>query len=924
MTFADLITRHPLPHNPERCAEAQVRFAGLPEPLMTLMVNTAGCSPYLAGLLAREADWIARLVSQSAEDLRDEVWQSIAHTDGDLKDVFRQSKRRIALLAALADIGGVWPLETVTTALTELADRCLQRGLTDLTAAQIARGKIPGQTEADAETGAGMCVLAMGKMGAFELNYSSDIDLICLFDESRFYPDDYLEVRTTFVKITRALMGLMSDVTAEGYVFRSDLRLRPDASVTPVCIAMEAAERYYESVGRTWERAAFIKARPSAGDLKAGNRFLERLSPFIWRKHLDFAAIEDAHDMRLKIRSHKGLGGAMKLDGHNMKLGAGGIREIEFFTQTRQLIAGGRDPSLRVRGTREGLDRLVDAGWVPKDASDRLQAAYIAHREVEHRLQMIGDAQTHELPKGESGFLRLSRFMGEADPSVFRAGLLARLEEVADVTDSFFAPDEAEDAPETEGLASPSAYLEQWRSLPALRSERSVTLFKRVFPTILKQMAQATRPPEAMAEFERFLSGLPAGVQVFSLFDANPQLTKLIVDICATSPALATYLSRNSAVLDAVIGGDFFAPWLGVEGLTKLLVKKIEAISDYEGRLDAARRWQKEWHFRVGVHHLQGLIGPDEASEQYADLADATLGALMPVVEAEFTRKHGSPPGRGAMILAMGSAGAASLTAQSDLDLIVIYDPAGVASSDGRRPLETRTYYARFTQAFVTALTAPMAEGRLYEVDLRLRPSGQSGPVATSLEAFKSYQMNDAWVWEHLALTRARAVAGDRSLQEDVEAVRCSILASSYDASKIIQETQEMRVRLAEATGRVGPWDVKSGAGGRQDIELLSQALSLISKGNERQIVPQLRHALDQGQLTEAQFQILTGAHSVFSCVQMGARLVSDKELSPEALGAGGISMLLRDCGCDTMDELRDRIAECRKQAAEVVEQVLA
>lgn len=923
MTFSDQITRSPLLHNTHRAAEARTAFDSLPDPLASLLETTASCSPYLAGLMKREMEWISQLRSTSAEVLRDGVWRDIEQTGGDLKELFRQAKRRIALLAAVADVGGVWPLEVVTRALTDLADKCLQRGLHDLTAAQIARGKLPGQTKADAETGAGMCILAMGKMGAYELNYSSDIDMICLFDETRFDPDDYLEVRPTFVKITRSLMSLMSDVTGDGYVFRSDLRLRPDASVTPVCIAMEAAERYYESVGRTWERAAFIKARPCAGDLAAGARFLDRLSPFIWRKHLDFAAIEDAHEMRLKIRNHKGLGGSMKLDGHNMKLGAGGIREIEFFTQTQQLIAGGRDLNLRVMGTCEGLDRLVDSEWVPKEAAERLKTIYRDHREVEHRLQMIGDAQTHDLPNSEEGFLRLSRFMGEEDVTKFRSTLLSRLEEVAEITDSFFAPDEVEDAPETEGLAAPAVYLEQWRMFPALRSERAETLFKRVLPSILRQMGQATHPAEAMVEFERFLSGLPAGVQVFSLFDANPLLTKLIVDICATSPALATYLSRNAAVLDAVIGGGFFEPWPDADGLRLLLSEQMSMVADYEGQLDAARRWQKEWHFRIGVHHLQELLSPEEASAQYADLARATLQALLPVVEAEFARKHGKAPGRGAMILGMGSVGAGALTAQSDLDLIVIYDPADVEISDGRRPLDTRTYFARLTQAFVTALTAPMSQGRLYEVDLRLRPSGQSGPVATSLEAFKSYQLNDAWGWEHLALTRAMALAGDASLQKDVEAVRRDVLTRGYDAASLKVETQEMRTRLAEAAGSPDVWNVKSGAGGRQDIELLSQTLSLIGQGTARQTRAQLNGAEATGLLSKAQLGHLLSAHELFSDVLMASRLLSEKPLTPDSIGAGAVALLLRDCNCKTVANLAVRITECRKRAAEVVELVL-
>jgi glutamate-ammonia-ligase adenylyltransferase len=437
-------------------------------------------------------------------------------------------------------------------------------------------------------------------------------------------------------------------------------------------------------------------------------------------------------------------------------------------------------------------------------------------------------------------------------------------------------------------------------------------------------MGQATHPAEAMSEFERFISGLPAGVQVFSLFDANPQLTKLIVDICATSPALATYLSRNAGVLDAVIGGSFFAPWPETEGLKDLLLEQMGAIEDYEGQLDAARRWQKEWHFRIGVHHLQGLLSPDDASGQYADLARATLAALLPVVEAEFARKHGAAPGRGAMVLGMGSVGAGALTAQSDLDLIVIYDPMDVDVSDGRRPLDTRMYFARLTQAFVTALTAPMSQGRLYEVDLRLRPSGQSGPVATSLHAFKTYQTTDAWVWEHLALTRAMAIAGDTCLQRDVEAVRLDVLMAKPDRDRIRRETQEMRTRLAEASKAPTAWDIKSGAGGRQDIELVSQALSLICQGTARQINKQLSDAEQAGLLSEAQRDTLISAHALFSNFQMAARLLSDKPLlTPDAMGAGAVDLLLRDCGCETVADLAARIAECRKMAAEVVEQVL-
>jgi glutamate-ammonia-ligase adenylyltransferase len=322
----------------------------------------------------------------------------------------RRAKRRAALMIALADLGGVWELDAVTGALTAFADRAVQVSLQAALAAEIARGKLPGCVPEDAATGAGMFVLAMGKMGAAELNYSSDIDMIVLFDETRFAADDYAEVRRGFIRATQGMVRLLSENTSEGYVFRTDLRLRPDPSVTPVCIATEPAERYYESLGRTWERAAYIKARACAGDVAAGEAFLDRLRPFVWRRHLDYAAIQDAHDMRLRIRAHKGLTGPLEVLGHDLKLGAGGIREIEFFTQTRQLITGGRDPDLRSPRTLAALAALSDKGWVDGETRDALAAAYVAHRTVEHRLQMLDDAQTHRIPATEAEFARLADF----------------------------------------------------------------------------------------------------------------------------------------------------------------------------------------------------------------------------------------------------------------------------------------------------------------------------------------------------------------------------------------------------------------------------------------------------------------------------------------------------------------------------------
>lgn len=919
MSFSKSITRAPRPFQPEIGAEVAALFVDMPSRFQQLVEGTAGCSPYLAGLLMKEQEWISRLAEMDATDLREEVLEGVKQQTGsDPGAVYRQAKRRMALLAGLADLGGVWALEQVTTALTDLADTCIDHALMSLVAAEIGRGKLPGLKEEDAETAGGMAVLAMGKMGAGELNYSSDIDLICLFDETRFDPDEYMDARMAFVRITRRLTALLNDVTAEGYVFRTDLRLRPDASVTPVCIPMEAAERYYESVGRTWERAAFIKARCCAGDLAAGNAFLKRLTPFVWRKHLDFAAIQDAHDMRLRIRDHKGLGGKLTLEGHNMKLGQGGIREIEFFTQTGQIIAGGRDPSLRVRGTVEGLSLLVKANWVDAGTAEKLTQNYRAHREVEHRLQMINDAQTHLLPTTEEGFERLAAFM-DMDVEDLRATLLGRLKQTADLTEAFFAP-EATEAPQ--GKAS--EYLEKWRGFPALRSPRAVEIFERLFPDILTKLDAAADPQEAVQSFERFLSGLPAGVQLFSLFEANQQLTQLIVDICTSSSELAGYLSRNSQVLDAVLGGEFFGPWPGAAGLTQDLSQRLDELDDYEAQLDVARRWQKEWHFRIGVHQLRALILPEEAAAQYADLASAVLQSLYPVVQDQFARKHGAPPGRGAIILAMGSLGAGRLSARSDLDLIVIYDAQGVDASDGKRPLTARAYYARMTQALVTALSAPTAEGKLYEVDMRLRPSGQSGPVATALSSFEAYQSQEAWFWEHMALTRARMIVGNSDIGTAVDAVRTEALTRQRSTSDVARETQEMRQRLIDA-GRTGStWDVKEGEGGVQDIELFAQALALQAHALMRDTAGQLTAAADAGLLAKGEANDLISTHQKFGRVTQAIRLLGGKELDPTMLGTGGQSLILRDLEEQDLHSASDMLAACRKRAKTLIERTLA
>ena len=920
MNLADAITRLPRPFEPTLGEEARAAVPWASDPIAELIEGAGGSSPYLAGLIRKESAWLEGAVD-APQDALVALFAALRGTEGDPGVPLREAKRRVALLVGLADLGGAWPLEQVTGTLTDFADLATQIALRDAIAREVKRGKLPGATEDDVATAGGMVVFAMGKMGAGELNYSSDIDLICLFDETRFERDDFHEARASFIRATKRMSATLNDLTGEGYVFRTDLRLRPDPAVTPVCMAMEAAERYYESLGRAWERAAWIKARPCAGDPEAGARFLESLRPFVWRKHLDFAAIKDAHDMRLRYRETKGLSGPITLPGHNMKLGRGGIREIEFFTQTRQIIAGGRDPRLRVRGTVPGLQVLAETGWVPQPVTETLTEHYRAHREIEHRIQMVQDAQTHALPGSEEGFARLAALCGR-DLAELKSDLEARLEEVHELTEGFFAP-ESRGEPVAASPLEDSPLVARWPSYPALRSNRAVEIFNRLRPEILNRLARAARPEEALTAFDGFLAGLPAGVQLFSLFEANPQLVDLLVDIVSVSPELALHLSRNAQVFDAVIGGDFFAPWPGVTALTVDLSEVLSREEDYERQLDLARRWQHEWHFRIGVHLLRGISEPQEAGKHYAELAEATLAALAPTVQAEFARKHGDAPGRGAVVVGMGSLGAGRLHAHSDLDLIVIYDADGVDASEGKRPLPSRTYYARLTQALITAMTAPMAEGKLYEIDMRLRPSGNQGPVATSLAAFTEYQRTGAWVWEHLALTRARVVAGPADLAAEVEARRHELLAGPHDRGKVLGELSKMRARIAAAKGSGDPWDPKLGQGRMQDIELVGQAGALLSGQAPRRTARGLAAAAQEGWLSRAEADHLAATYRLCWALQIGARLITEGRLDPGQLGAGGCSFLTSLAGVDGPEALRAKLDETASRAAEIISAAL-
>jgi glutamate-ammonia-ligase adenylyltransferase len=845
--------------NAERAARARA-WSSAPEG-KRLLAALFGNSPFLSAIAIAEWDFLTRLVEGEPDGLYEEIVGRIEQRQDSGADRallmrgLRLARRRVALLAAVAEIAGSWSLEQQMTALSRFAEAAIGAALRHLLRVMAATGAITPVDPADPERDSGLIVLGLGKLGGRELNYSSDIDLILLYDPASpgHPPPD--RAQALFNRVARDLVRILDERTGDGYVFRTDLRLRPDPRSTPLAISVPAALTYYETVGQNWERAALIKARPVAGDLIAARGFLAELQPYVWRKNLDFAAIEDIHSIKRQIQAHKG-GGHIAVEGHDIKTGRGGIREIEFFAQTQQLIWGGRLRALRVASTCAALRALAATGRIDAATCDTLIDHYRFLRRVEHRLQMEEDAQTHRLPPDRAGIARLATFLGYKDPDTFVAELCARLRAVERHYAELFeeAPSLAgpgnlvftgtEDDPETRatlarlGFGEPArvaAMVRGWHHgrIRATRSQRAREILTEFVPELLRVFGHTANPDTAILRFDQFLSQLPAGVQLFSLFHANPDLFSLVADIMAEAPRLADSLAHRPALLDAVLTAAFFSRLPDRQELAEDLAALLAGARGFEDTLDLLRRWTNERRFQVGVQLLRRTIDGNEAGAALADIADAGIAALRSAVAADFARVHGEVPGGAFAIIAMGRLGSREMTHASDLDLILLYDapdenaPTGAASSTGKRPLAVSTYYARLSQRLISAITAPTAEGRLYEVDMRLRPSGDSGPIASSLWAFAQYQRESAWTWEHMALTRARPIAGDPDLCERVAAAVRGALTRQRDPERLLADVADMRRRIAEAHPAPSPWDLRNRAGGLVDLEFTVQYLLL-------------------------------------------------------------------------------------------------
>lgn len=814
---------------------------------MTLLLGDLFSSaPYLADLNERHRAWLGSALDDADAATR-AVLSEVARAGGPLvAQSLRDAKQRLALLAAAAEATGLWTTAHATAALSDLADTALDAGLRSLLSRAAEKGDL---NSADLER-SGLIIFALGKHGGRELNYSSDIDIVAFFDPARGAAADPQEATRVFTRIVQKLATLMQDRTEHGYVFRTDLRLRPDPGSTPVALSVEAALSYYESRGQNWERAAWIKARPAAGDRDAGRAFLAELTPYIWRKHLDFATIADIQAMKRQINAVKNVGAA-RVEGHNVKLGPGGIREIEFFTQTQQLIAGGRDPSLRVRPTAEALAALAAAGWITAGAAGELTEAYWFLRAVENRLQMRRDEQTHTMPEDDAGIETIGRLMGEPSRDAFAQKYLAALATVGKHYARLFTEGEtlatvegnlvftgSDDDPGTRetlarlGFADPaqaSATIRKWHygSYAATRAAAARAHLTELLPALLRTIANAGNADEALARFDNFLSRLPAGVQLFSLLRTNERLRALLVSLLASAPRMAEAVIHRAHVMDGLIDPAFANEVTRRSALVSKVDTFVGEARDYQEVIDRARIIGQEQMFLIGAGLLSGTITPTRAGEQYAALAETLLGKLHAAVRTEFSKRHGVVPGARTALLAFGKMASREMTATSDLDFILLYD-AAAEESDGFKPLATSHYFARFTQRLVAALGAPTAEGVLYHADMRLRPSGNAGPLATSLGGFLGYQREHAWTWEHLALSRARVILADNGLGDEIAAGIEAVLSAPHDARKTIDEVLSMRALMARERPPRHPFDLKLVPGGLIDLEFIAQAAQLV------------------------------------------------------------------------------------------------
>jgi len=846
-------------------------------------------------------------------------------TEEEMKRALRRLKHREMTRIAARDLAGLSPLPEVTGDLSALAEAALDA------AVRFARRTVSGKAGEPATVlPDGTCVpsrfvvLGMGKLGGLELNFSSDVDLIYLYEigpgeaegASPLSPHQY------FIRVGEMVSRLISEATEDGFVFRVDLRLRPEGTRGELAVSLRSAEIYYESWGQTWERAALIKARPVAGDKPLGEEFLRAVVPFVFRKHMDFTSIEEIQEMKDRIDQAAARGRRGERD---LKLGAGGIREIEFFVQAHQLIYGGKEPSLRLCGTVETLSALARLQIVSEGERDDLEKAYTFLRRLEHRIQVHRERQTHVLPTGEEDLRRLARAMALGEPQGLRAELDRVNEVVRRVYDRLFGkgrgatpagvpadvqalflpgpmPPDAAEALSRMGFKETEAAR---RNLEALRegpphariSQRARRYLNQIAPEILYRAAKSPDPDMALAHMERFLSAIGARTMFYALLFEKRKVLESLVRLFGSSRYLSGFLLLHPELLDTFLRKDLSVLYKAKSELRKELASQLEACDGFEEELDTLRRFKNLETLRTGIHDMGGVVSLEEGMNQLSALAEVLVGHALALAAREVRRRFGTPidaaTGREAAfsVLAMGKLGGKELSYHSDLDIVFLYSGTGESIPDPGAREETRRitnheYFAKVAQRLISILTTVTREGYVYRLDTRLRPSGNAGPLVSSLEAFERYHEESAQLWERQALLRVRFVAGDREFGRKVEETAKRFTYGRPLPPNAAEEIHRLRMRMEIELGRESEdrLNLKVGRGGVVDVEFAVQYLQLLHGGTVpalrvRETLRALYELQRAGIISLDQFKVLDGGYRFLRSLDVRLRLSQDASI---------------------------------------------
>ena len=917
-------------------------------------------SPYLSGLLVRHPDIFLKFHRDGA----DHCWQHLTReldmpyhqfsSIDALSKHLRYIKQRTALLTALADLFDEWKLSNITFALSHIAETSIEKSLEFLLASAASKGEITLTHEDKPTMDSGIIVLGMGKLGGYELNYSSDIDLILFYESGKLHYQGRHNEQYFLNKLAQGLVSLMQERTADGYVFRMDLRLRPDPASTPPIISTDAAMQYYENLGQNWERAAMIKARAVAGDMEASERLLADLKPYVWRKNLDFASIQDI--LSIKRQISKKVGVQEELAGHNIKLGKGGIREIEFFVQLHQLIWGGRQKELRGRETVATLYTLEELKHVSHVDIAFLVEAYEFYRKLEHRLQMVDDQQTHTMPERGEGYNHIASFMGYESTEAFEAVLGNYIELTHNMfTDSFGGESLYAEGnlvftgtnhdPETLGTLSKMGFqngevisqtIMGWHrgSRRCTRSKLARQLLTELVPDILIALSNTVHPDQAFLKFDAFLTELPVGIQLFSLISQNPHLLSLIADVMGTSPSLSKILSRRPQLVETALFNDFYESLPSKTALKDELAKELELLEYYDAAMERLRQFKNEKQFQAGIQLLRNFTNADLVGAYLSDLADVLIESALDLTFKEFAAQHGALEYGSYCIIALGKLGSRELTFNSDLDLMFVYDCPEDTTSDGERSHSPSVYYNRLCQRIVNALTAVGRNGALYEVDTRLRPSGEQGLLAVSKDTLTQYFSKDAWTFERMALCKARAIAGDSPFKEKVGEQIYDILAEGRGKEQLRNDIIAMRERVETEYGTSNIWDVKHIQGGLMDIDFAAEYILLaaakdfpeLSQRRSRDILYKAANnsdVLEYFDISEDMLNALIDSSRFLIRLQHMLRLTSEDEIVLNYPPAGLAEALSKYMGVDDYEALIKELKRVEKRTFDTYMKVM-